>query len=365
MDRPPFPVIDVDGHINEKRVDWAARMPAEYRDLAPRPASGYAAGGERFLAGGVQVPSDEEIGFREGVVAEHDDRYWVNREGMFDPDERLKDMDVEGIDTAVLFGGPVGVVTISCLRDPDLATAVSRAYNDWLATEYCGANAARLKGVAALPMQDPGAAAREVHRARSQGHVAVMTLAHIYGKCLHHPDFDPVWQAAQESGMPVCVHIRPAQSVGADLFDHYVLKRPFFSMDLMAALNSLCLGGVMDRFPDVRFGFMEGGTGWLPWFADKLQETYELYPSGLGWVKEAPMDRLRGERVFFTIDSNDPYLPAAIEKFGAGHFMYASDYAHPDCICPETVTTLWNRQDLSPGVKRQLLHDNAARFLNL
>src|SRR5438132_14428293 len=75
---------------------------------------------------------------------------------MTDPKARLADMDLEGIDVAVLFGGSLSSAAIGLVENPALALATCRDYNDWLAAD-CGAAPDRLEGVPAAPFQDPEA----------------------------------------------------------------------------------------------------------------------------------------------------------------------------------------------------------------
>ena len=102
------------------------------------------------------------------------------REGMKDPKARLIDMDSEGIEVAVLFGGGLGG-TIPALEDAALATELARARNTWVA-EYCSENPARLKGTAVLPQQDSAAAVAELRRTVTElGFVGVSLLPNLRG----------------------------------------------------------------------------------------------------------------------------------------------------------------------------------------
>src|SRR5437016_14510123 len=107
------------------------------------------------------------------------------REGMKDPKARLVDMDSEGIEVAVLFGGGLGG-TIPALEDAALATELARARNTWVA-EYCSENRARLKGTAVLPQQDSAAAVAELTRTVTElGYVGVSLVSSL--QCRHIAD---------------------------------------------------------------------------------------------------------------------------------------------------------------------------------
>ena len=178
-------VIDADGHVAESEVDWAARLEPALRDRAPRLIE--VNGRTRCLIEGHIWPIAEGPGQgNSGPFS--DDLPWdrVYREGMRHPTARLVDMDVEGIDVAVLFGTYIGL-SFPNVGDPRLAVGLARAYNDWLA-EYCAAAPDRLKGVALLPVQDVPAAVAELERATTRlGHVTGMLPTNLHGKNLDQP----------------------------------------------------------------------------------------------------------------------------------------------------------------------------------
>src|SRR5918911_2077820 len=97
----PLPIVDADGHLEEAHIDWKERLPQKYHSMAPqrRPASD---GQARLFMEGKAWPKPSGPGL--GVGGPYN-RPHPRREGMRDPKARLIDMDGEGIDVAVLFGG--------------------------------------------------------------------------------------------------------------------------------------------------------------------------------------------------------------------------------------------------------------------
>jgi len=206
---------------------------------------------------------------------------WTGRPGMTDPKARLADMDLEGIDVAVLFGGALSSAAIGLVENPALALATCHAYNDWLA-EYCGAAPDRLKGVAAVPFQDPEAGARELQRAvREQGLVAVRVPTWPDGRDPGARRFDPIYAAAEELGVPACLHLLSARTVGADRFDNFFLKHVFYGADVFMAFAGMLAGGVLERFPGLRIGVFEAGCGWIPYLMERVHEHWELFSDQL------------------------------------------------------------------------------------
>src|SRR5258706_4389714 len=153
-------IIDADGHVLERDIPWADLLEAPYRDRAPRVVKDNR-GFPFVMMEGKLTP--KPVGKACSFVGAPRSHHPQATTGMTDPVQRLKDMDLEGIDTAVLFGTSP-FLSLPFVEDRDLASAVARVYNNWLAS-YCAADARRLKGVAAVAIQDPPEAMKELGRA--------------------------------------------------------------------------------------------------------------------------------------------------------------------------------------------------------
>jgi len=125
--------------------------------------------------------------------------------------------------------------------------------------------------------------------------------------------------------------------------------------------------GVFDKFPTVKFAFLETGATWVPWWLDRLDEEFEnrgAVDSPL--VKNVPSSYVhKGGNIFFGCESNERMLPQVLDLIGEDIVMYASDYPHWDCEYPESLHTVMERKDLSETQRQALLHDTAARFYGL
>ncbi len=131
------------------------------------------------------------------------------------------------------------------------------------------------------------------------------------------------------------------------------------------AFAGLVCGGALDRFPGLRVGVFEAGCGWIPWLQERLHEHWELFPDQLPRVTRDPAEHLASGRCFYTFEPEERMVPVVAETVGEGRLMYASDYAHFDCMCPESVKAIAERDDLSADLKRQLLGGNAATLFGL
>jgi uncharacterized protein len=370
MERPA-PVIDTDGHVMEHRVDWAARLPARFRKEAPCWAT-LPDGDWVYIVERKVWPTRTEY-YGHGGLGEHPGglgkplqphkppHQWTDREGMWDPAKRLEDMDFEGIDIAVLLGTFVSQGTAS-IEDPELAAAVAEAYNDWLA-EYCAHAPDRLKGLALMPLQDPKAARRELRRAvRERGMIGAYVFPHIHGHLLHEPQFDEIWEEAQALDVPVCIHFNVSKAPGTERFDRFVFKHAYAPFAVMMAVGSFVAGGILERFPTLRVAFLEGGVGWVPWLMDRLHEHWELLPQQLPWQKRDPREVMRSQQCYYAVEVDETTIPYVAGVLGEERLLYSSDYAHWDCVCPDSVKTIVERGDLSDRVKRRLLGENAVEL---
>ena len=356
--------IDADGHVTEGHVDWAARLPAEYRERAPVVVEDeYRLPG--MLIDGWRVPDPLSEG--KGRWATMQVNVAANPAGMRDPLARLPDMDAEGIDLAVLYGTTIAFHANST-QDWRYAHAVCRAWNDW-AAEYCSPDPSRLKFAALVPMGDAVAAAEEAERAvRERGAVGVTVMPNYMGRSLDEMFFDPLYAVLQRVDVPLCVHgntgsARQFTSIGRH--DNWLITHALaFPMGLIHALASVVCGGVLDRFPTLRTAFLEGGCGWLPFFMDRLDEHVEKLPSLVPWLTQRPSEYIRGGRVYVTCEPEED-LAYPISRLGEDVIMYASDYAHWDCEFPHSVTKIAERDELTAPQKAKLLRDNAVRFYGL
>src|SRR5262249_10632445 len=215
----------------------------------------------------------------------------------FDPRERLRVLDAEGIDLAVLYPG-LGL-SLGAIEDVELAVASCRVYNEWI-SEYCAADRTRLVGVAALPMQDPAAAAAEAQRAGSELglRAAFARPDPPRGIALHAAACAPVWEALESLQIPIAFHPAGLWDMPGTSQSMAHLMAPgthhaliLFFDDYMTLAN-LVYAGVLERHPGLRVAMLECGGGWIAHWMDRLAELAQ----GYGW--EVPPPPLKPSRQF-------------------------------------------------------------------
>jgi predicted TIM-barrel fold metal-dependent hydrolase len=348
-------IIDADGHVLERDIPWADLLEEPYRSRAPR-----------AMIDGKLTP--KPVGKACSFVGAPRSHHPQPTTGMVDPKQRLADMDLEGIDTAVLFGTSP-FLSLPFVEDKDLACAVARVYNNWLAS-YCRADPRRLKGVALTAIQDPVEAVKELRRAVEElKFVAVATPPiSASGKNLDHPDLYPFFAEAQRLEVPVCIHVGAGDGVpaGTERFDHplytHALAHPFEQM-----IAALCVvaGGLLEKFPRLKFAFMEAGCGWVPYWMERLDEHYEILQPTVPWLTKLPSEYMRSGQMFYAFEMDEKMLPYVAEFIGADRLVFATDYNHSDSKFPHTVEEVMERSDISEGLKAKIMGENAAKLYNL
>jgi len=362
-DDRPF-VIDSDGHVIEPPGMWREYLPARLHARAPRPTTdengrfGYVVG-DTFV---MRVAASLAVRDRETG------RYVAPPAGGADPHRRLADMDTEGIDVAVLY--PTLAFFFPEVRDAALHAELCRAYNDWLA-DYCRADPERLLGVALLPLEDVEASAAELERCVERlGFRGAFFRPNPYaGRPVHHPAYDSFWDRARSLAVPITVHEGVSDALptlGRDRTQNpvhlHLLSHP---LEQMAACAGLVFGGVLERFPDLRFVFLESGSGWTPYLLDRMDEHWEVWSDRLPAVKTRPSEQFR-RQCFVSTDPDDHLAATTVELLGDDVVVWSSDYPHPDAPFPGAVKeSLETLARLPAASVRKVMGDNARRLYGL
>ncbi len=367
-----YNVIDADGHVLEPVDIWDNYMEPVYRDRAPRLFVD-TDGKERLRVEGKVLGGPKglgligAIGARQGDVDDTTFKYIEGRKGGFDPHARIVDMDLDGIDAAFLYPS-LGLFS-GAVEDPNLAAAMCRAYNRWLA-DYCKPYPDRLFGVAMLPMQSVDLAIEEMRYARNElGMRGGFLRPNPYGgRMLHHPVYEPFWAEAQ--ALDFCIGLHEGGSsgmptVGVDRFEGRGAKHIIsHTMEMMLAALSVIWGGVADRFPNVRVGFLESGGGWIAPWLDRMDRHFDdkgFNDSGLSMRPSELFQR----NCWISFEPVEGSLSVLADYIGPEKILWATDYPHPDGFFPGAPAMIANRPELSDETKRGVLAGGAMKFYAL
>lgn len=341
--------IDADGHVIESESEIRKHLgePWNKRSTALRPGD---------------QPWDNYM-FDHFVT----ERTWSKLSSNEQVKRWLDIMDQHEIETAVCF--PTGSGAVVRLQELKFQIAVARAVNDHFAADY-NARSPRVKCVGVLPMRSPQAAAEEIERAvKEKGLIGFEILPVGLPAALGDPMYDPVYAAAEKCGAVLGIHGTRSWSreLGAEGLNTFAEVHAYaFTAGILLQFTSMICQGVPVRFPKLRFAFLEIGATWLPYYLDRLDEHWEKRAEiEMPLLKEKPSQLVRKSEVYFSIESGESQLPAAIDYVGADHFLFASDIPHWDCEFPENVEQLRKHKVLSDSVKEKILKKNAQRLFNL
>jgi uncharacterized protein len=378
-------IIDTDTHVVEPPDLWTSRVSVKrWGDLVPHiepdqdgdPA--WFVGDRRILG----VAAAAMAGWKE-YQPDHPLRLEDADRAAWDPRERLKRMDADGIYGEVLYPNVAGFGggNFTKVEEPELMLALVRAYNDFL-TDFASVAPGRYIPVSAVPFWDLDLAVAEIERVAAAGHKGlIMTAApDNWGQpYLEDPHWDPLWAAAQDANMPINFHIGSGDISGYPTHpggkhaNSASLSVINFINNAQAIVRVIC-GGICHRFPRLNIVSVESGVGWIPFALEALE--WQWYNCGV--PLEHPEYDLSPREYFlrqvygcFWFERDTAM--SAIEQLGARNFLYETDFPHPTSMSPgpaSIATTpreyvLSALKDLPGDTVKLLLQDNAARIYNL
>jgi predicted TIM-barrel fold metal-dependent hydrolase len=290
----------------------------------------------------------------------------------FDPASNLRDMDREGIDVSVLFP-TIGLYIIwRDDMDPELSAAICRAYNMWIA-EYCNYDRKRLYGVMLIPLQDPARALEELKFARTNlGLVGIFWRPNKFaGRTLASPEYYPIYEAAADLEVTVCVH-EGARTVlaqaGSDRYSEFGRHVACHPLEQMLACLNLCADGVLEKFPKLKVAQLESGCGWVPFWLERMDEHWEHESHGSAKsTREKPSTYFK-RQCWVSCEAGEELVAVFAEYVGDDYLMVATDYPHSDAVDKfpdKTIGSLSGNPNLSTATRRKILWDNPVRAFGL
>jgi predicted TIM-barrel fold metal-dependent hydrolase len=345
-------VNSADSHVVEPLDLWVQRLPASLKERAPRIAD--VDGEPRLLVEGM-VP--RRMGGGGNTDAEQRDRERAGeghfRAGGWDPDQRIVDLDKDGVWGEVLY--PTIALFAFMIPDPELRWASARAYNDWLAETF-GAQSQRFAGAAMIPVHEIEPAVAEIERIAGLGLRSIMLpIQAPESRPYNSREYDPVWAAAQAHGLPVSFHVGTGSNPVTERgLGGAVINYVEVGLGAQRTLAYLAASGVLERHPDLHVVMVECGAGWLAWLLERMDEAFEEHAH---WVQpklpEPPSFYVRRQgHVTF---GNDGAGVVNRGFTGVEPLLWASDYPHPEGTWPHTRETLDRIFSGVPDTERELV----------
>ena len=371
-----IPIISADGHIDFPLMPenlWADNAPAALRDRMPRVVETPRgqiwqshAGTPLGLVGGMgsagrnYVPGEIHRSDRMAAQGLYEDQSrGVMRPAI--PDLRVKDQELDGVRGEVVYG-ILGAA--SRLDDPEVGAAVCHIYNGWL-SGFCAAAPGRFAGIGCLASAVPEEAAGELRHCSELGLAgAEIGLWHEM-KPLWHEDWEPLYRASAETGLPLHIH-----TIGPPVDPRWLndrkTYRPWlathigaFQVPMMGVLAAILFGGALERHPQLRVVIGESGIGWLPYALERFDFEWEDQFQDL--IPRPPSEYWR--RQMFATFQVDHVGLELIERIGANTVMWGSDFPHPDGTWPDSRSILEAQVAALPEeTRRRVVGENAAEL---
>jgi predicted TIM-barrel fold metal-dependent hydrolase len=349
----------------------------KYREQAMRVAKDPATGELQLLVEGrpLRILNVEELlaavvgyGQKEaGHTLSDFDRYLTYSPDWQDMSKRIEFLDQEGIEKQVIYP-TLGLLWEGGVDDPYLADALCRAYNTW-ALELTAPYRERLFPAAHISLRDPQLAVREMRRVATLGCRTIFVAAMpVNGRSFGHPDFDPVWAAAQDLDLSVGIHlVGHRHYTGSEWYRDRDPGFMFVTMNVIQdprmALTTMVYDGVFERFPRLRVATIEAMAGWVGEWLERLDYRYR-YMGHTSQMKRPATEYFR-RNIWVNGDPEERMFPLIVQFAGDERFFVGSDYPHAEGFVRPVEKVRRGLAGLPSASVEKILGENARKFFGI
>ena len=382
-----YKCISADSHLDIRPERWTARVPKRWRERAPRTVV-LANGNEGILVENRPPRSPGATTITGLPYEKHGlQKYWFEGPGTGAPEQRLWEQDQDGVDAEVLYSHGSYAEFWRGIADDDAYKAMIRAYNEWLAEEYCAYNPHRLLGMGVLPDTGVDDAIAEMTYCATAGLKGVNLHRFPSGKGYVTAADDEFWSAALDLGICVTSHTnggttrlgakndgvfqypRALVKSGGGERDPVSLLFRFAGEQPMAPLQ-MAMAGVFDRFPRLKIYWAESQCGWLPYSFDQIDDNYErnrywgerdfAFPG----PQRRPSEYLKEHCLWGFM--RDAWGIKCRHEIGVDILLWGSDFAHATGDWPNSQRLLDETfVGVAPLERQMMVLDNAVRYFHL
>lgn len=349
-----YRIISADSHLEIPPERWTDRVPAKHRDRAPRTVK--IPIGEALMVEGRPL---NVLGLNFGSRGL--DKLTIG--GTFEgtpgtglPDQRLREQDIDGVDAEIMFTGVSGPNLWRGIHNDEAYRSVVRAFNDYLAEEYCAAAPDRLLGLGVIPEVGVDGAVTELEHCARLGLTGVTLNSFPSAKSFPTKEDDRFWAAAVDLNMPITIHVDfgfPSGTYGGrgKMFEYErapedgendVILR-FGKYGFRGSIHAVQLlwFGVFQRFPKFKLYVAETQIGWLPNFYEQMDNHYLRHYRwadkllGLKPLDRRPSEYIK-EHVYFGFLWNPVGVRTVHREGPVDRVMWASDMPHGETDWPNS-----------------------------
>jgi predicted TIM-barrel fold metal-dependent hydrolase len=349
--------IDADAHVIETEQTWSYLEGDERRftpQLLRQTFGGDVLSNEGFAVRDFWVIEGRAFGKDRNVGT---DTPRESRE-MLSVNTRLAHMDELGIETQVLY--PT-LFLRPVVQEAERERALCKSYNRWMADIWRQGNG-RLRWVAKPPLRlldkAPAEIRLELARAKENGACGIFMRGLECERALGAPYFYPLWDLAQDLDLPVCIHSANGSFLHHDFFNEDTTFTKF-KLAVVGAFHTLLEKAIPEKFPRVRWGFVEVSAQWVPYVLNDLADRFRRKG------KLFPMNALAANRVWVACENTDD-LPYVLSHAGEDSLMIGTDYGHHDPSSElNAVHLLRNDKRIAPAAVTKILEANPRKFYGL
>jgi predicted TIM-barrel fold metal-dependent hydrolase len=335
-----YRLVDADCHVVEPPHIWERWLPKQFQDRAPRlvkdeeggDAWEFVPGGPLMYIGLVATP-----GMRFEDIKWKGYTYDMVRKGCWDGKCRLEDMDFDGVDAEFIYPSQRTMYYFMGNADRDFHRAGVRAYNDFMAQEFCASDPERLFFLAQMPNLGVSEAIAELARCREMGaRGCIITAWPAGGDDVSSAD-DEFFRAAADLRMPVSIHIR----IQRKRDPRPTLEGPaaIASMALSGMLMfppimfELIMSGLFDRIPKLQIIGVETEIGWIPEALEQVDNFYWRNRAHTGLeLRHLPSHYFRNNFTCTFIQDRTGIRNR--HAIGIRNMAWSTDYPHHGCDWP-------------------------------
>ena len=369
-----YPLLDADSHVSEPLNLWQERLPAKYRDKAPRMLKEHEGKpGAWWLIEEGREPHNVILGFGANKTLEELQQFLKGfsyagaHRGGWDPAQRVKDMDQDGVTGDVLYT-TLGF-RMFWIRDAGFQRACFQVYNDWLA-EFCSYSPRCLKGLGLISLYDPKQGAEDLEECAKKGLAGGLIWASPPDELPFYSEvYNSFWKAAQELRMPLSLH----EFAGFERIywestaEKRTVANAVASHEVETTFATFILSGILERFPRLRIISAELNCGWLAYFLHRMDRAFDSrgvrlqgspFPTKLTM---RPSEYFRRQLYATFID--DHYGLAHRHEIGVDNLLWSSDFPHSATFWPHSREKIAKDfHGIGEEDKRKILCENVAKL---